>query len=95
MEAGLITQHQIDHALTLQKNRNKRLGKILVELGYVTELQIAEALAQQLSLPLVDCDQFEITPELTLHPVSETETPQQYIDSCLIDWHTLTQVSIT
>ncbi len=64
MESGLITQHQIDHALTLQKNRNKRLGKILVELGYVTELQIAEALAQQLSLPLIDCEQFEMTPGL-------------------------------
>lgn len=64
MESGLIDQHQLDHALTLQKNRNKRLGKILVELGYVTELQIAEALAQQLSLPLVDCEQFAMTPEL-------------------------------
>jgi len=37
----------------------------------------------------------EITPELTLRPVSETETLQNYIDSCLTKWHTLTQVSIT
>lgn len=64
MEAGLVTQQQIDHALMLQKNKNKRLGKILIELGYVTERQIAEALATQLSLPVVECDQYTITEEL-------------------------------
>lgn len=64
MEAGLITQQQLDQALLLQKNRNKRLGKILVELGYATERQIAEALATQLTLPLVDCDQYEIKDEV-------------------------------
>jgi len=64
MESGLISQHQLDHALMLQKSKNKRLGKILVELGYVNEAQIAEALAKQLSLPFVDCSQYEITPEL-------------------------------
>ncbi len=63
MEAGLINQQQLDRALILQKNKNKRLGKILVELGYVTEQQIAEALSKQLTLPLVDCNQFEITEE--------------------------------
>jgi len=57
MESGLITQQQIDHALTLQKNRNKRLGKDLGGAGLCDGMQIAEALAQQLSLPLVVCDQ--------------------------------------
>jgi type IV pilus assembly protein PilB len=64
MEAELINQEQLDRALILQKNNNKRLGKILVELGYVTEQQIAEALSKQLTLPLVDCNQFEITEEV-------------------------------
>ena len=64
MEAGLINQQQLDRALILQKNKNKRLGKILVELGYVTEQQIAEALSKQLTLPLVDCNQFEVSEEV-------------------------------
>ena len=64
MEAGLVTQLQLDRALILQKAKNKRLGKILVELGYATERQIAEALAKQLTLPLVDCDQYEIKDEV-------------------------------
>ncbi len=64
MESGLISQHQLDHALLLQKTRNKRLGKILVELGYVSERQISEALSEQLSLSLVDCTQYLLTEEL-------------------------------
>jgi type IV pilus assembly protein PilB len=64
MEAGLISQHQLDHALMLQKSKHKRIGKILAELGYVTETQIAEALAQQLGLPFVDCSQYPITVEM-------------------------------
>ena len=64
MEAGLITPHQLEHALMLQKSKSKRLGKILVELGYVSETQIAEALAKQLSLPFVDCSQYQIAEEV-------------------------------
>jgi len=64
MEAGLISQHQLDHALRLQKSKHKRIGKILAELGYVTETQIAEALAQQLGLPFVDCSQYPLTVEM-------------------------------
>jgi type IV pilus assembly protein PilB len=64
MEAGLISQHQLDHALMLQKSKHKRIGKILAELGYVTETQIAEALAQQLGLPFVDCSQYPLTVEM-------------------------------
>jgi len=60
LESGMITQHQVDHALVLQKNKHKRLEKILVELGYVTEGQIAEVMSKQLSLPLVDCEQYKI-----------------------------------
>ena len=64
MESELITPHQLEHALMLQKSKNKRLGKILVELGYVSETQIAEALAKQLSLPFVDCSQYRISEEI-------------------------------
>jgi type IV pilus assembly protein PilB len=64
VESGLITGEQLENALTLRKSKNKRLGKILFELGYTTELQIAEALSNQQKLPLVDCNQYEISKEL-------------------------------
>lgn len=67
VEAGLITQEQLDNALSLaiqEGKRTKRLGKVLIELGYVTEFQIAEALSKQLSIPLVDCDNYNIGKDL-------------------------------
>ena len=54
-KAALITQEQLDNALILQKGTQKRLGKLLIELGYIDEDQVAHALAEQLSLPVVDC----------------------------------------
>ncbi len=64
LDSGLITVEQLENALTLRKNKNKRLGKILIEVGYATEVQIAEALSEQQKLPLVDCDEFEISEKL-------------------------------
>lgn len=64
VEAGLITEEQLEAALTAQKGRNKRLGKVLVELSYANELQIAEALSRQLSLPLVKCGEYTLTKEM-------------------------------
>jgi type IV pilus assembly protein PilB len=78
MESGLITPHQLDHALMLQKSKSKRLGKILVELGYVSETQIAEALAQQLSLPFVDCLQYQISGEV------KSLVPREMVEKKLI-----------
>ena len=64
VDSGLITKEQLENALTLRKSKNKRLGKILFEVGYATEMQIAEALSEQQKLPLVDCNEYEITKEL-------------------------------
>lgn len=61
---GYITDEQIERALQYQKeNRSKRIGDIVIELGFVTERQMLEALAQRLSLPVVEvssCD-FDIS----------------------------------
>lgn len=64
VDSGLITKEQLENALTLRKSKNKRLGKILFEVGYATELQIAEALSKQQNLPLVDCNEYKITKDL-------------------------------
>lgn len=64
LEAGLITNEQLENALTLRKGKNKRLGKILLELGYATEIQIAEAISKQQKLPLVDCTKYNLSKDL-------------------------------
>jgi type IV pilus assembly protein PilB len=64
LEAGLITEGQLNHALLVQKTKKQKIGKILVELGFVTKDQIAEALAEKLNLQIVHCADHKIPDEL-------------------------------
>ena len=53
-----VTEKQISQALAYQKeHRDKRVGQILMELGFVTETQVLEALASRLQLRIVDVAQ--------------------------------------
>jgi general secretion pathway protein E len=45
---------QINEALELQKIRPKRLGELLLDLGYVDEEQVLTALGEQFNIPFVD-----------------------------------------
>ena len=60
---GLITEHELEQALEAQKHRGGRLGTVLVELGLVTTLQIAGAVADQCKLPLVNLDEIGLDPD--------------------------------
>src|SRR5438094_684875 len=50
----LITQDQLKQALETQKRSGRRLGRVLVDNGILSEQRIAEALARQLGLPYVN-----------------------------------------
>ena len=55
IEAGIITQEQLDEAMRVQAaDPRKRLGSIIVELGFATEEVIAATLAAQLRLRFVE-----------------------------------------
>lgn len=72
LQKGLIEERQLDRAVQLQKRTpGKRLGDILIDLGYVTEEAMAKALAEQLHLPYVDLYQYPIQPE-ALNLVEQT-----------------------
>ena len=49
----LITAEDLERALELQKDRGDKLGKILVDLGFVAVRDVLTALSEQLSIPLV------------------------------------------
>jgi len=53
VNAGAITEKQLQSALMEQQLTNLRLGEILIKNGFLTERQLAEALSNQLKLPLV------------------------------------------
>jgi general secretion pathway protein E len=52
----LIQQEDLDRALELQKERGEKIGKILVELGFVAMRDVLAALSDQLSVPLVSVE---------------------------------------
>jgi hypothetical protein len=51
-----ITREQLDMALTRKKTTRQRLGQILLELGYLKEEALHQALAIQMNVPFVDLD---------------------------------------
>jgi len=53
IQAGLITQEDLQQALAEHKRSGDRLGVVLVRMNLATEKQIAKALAFQLGLPFV------------------------------------------
>lgn len=65
VEQGLITQEQLEKVLQTQKESNgtKRFGDVVVELGFMTDVNFAKALAGKLRVPYVDLDNTEINNE--------------------------------
>ncbi len=45
---NIITQQQLDHALSIAKEKKSRLGEILVELGYITNKELINMLLDRL-----------------------------------------------
>ncbi|WP_215191875.1 ATPase, T2SS/T4P/T4SS family [Exiguobacterium sp. s7] len=52
VEAGLITQEQLDEAL-VQKRTGEKLGDALMRLNYLTETQLIQVLHEQLNVPVI------------------------------------------
>lgn len=64
LESELITQEQLDIAFEQQKKSDKKIGQILVELGYIEDTQLYNLLSQQLHIPFIDLKNFTLDPDL-------------------------------
>src|SRR5579871_4473704 len=53
IERRLITQEDLDRALELQRERGDKLGKILVDLGFIANRDVLSALSDQLQVPVL------------------------------------------
>ncbi|CAM4266093.1 GspE/PulE family protein [Vibrio agarivorans] len=60
VEEGIITEAQVQQALTAQKSTGRKLGAALIELGFLTEQQMLNFLSQQLNLPLIDLSRAQV-----------------------------------
>ena len=54
MQQKLLTEEQLKDALDEVKKSGRRLGRVVVEKGYVTEEKISETLARQVNAPYID-----------------------------------------
>ena len=60
LEKSLINQEQLDEALKVQKNTTEQIGRILVELGFVSEKDVLRAHAEQLGIPFLELDRTSV-----------------------------------
>ena len=64
VENKIITTEQLDDALATQKQSGWKLGRVLIENGYIDETRLLEFLSQQLDIPVVELSHFEFVPEV-------------------------------
>lgn len=64
VQQGLLSNDQLTKSLELQKVSGKKLGRVFIDGGYVSEIQISQAIARQLQVPFVDLKQFNAKPEV-------------------------------
>jgi type II secretory ATPase GspE/PulE/Tfp pilus assembly ATPase PilB-like protein len=62
VEQSVITQPQLDEAIHKQQTTmsNRRLGEVLLRLGYITKRHISLGLADQLDIPTINLGEIEI-----------------------------------
>lgn len=64
VENKIITTAQLDKALRKQQGAGKKLGDVLIELGYLKENDLVMFLAKQLNIPFLELNTYKIKPEV-------------------------------
>jgi MSHA biogenesis protein MshE len=64
VQDGFVTPEQLEQALQEQRSTGKKLGRVLSDHGWITEAQIAKAVAKQLHAPYIDLAHYPLRPEL-------------------------------
>jgi len=60
LNEGYVTEEDLGVALSEQAERGKSLGRVLVELGMLSEAQLVSALAQQVGMDFVELSDFPV-----------------------------------
>lgn len=64
LENKLLTNEQLELAMAKQKATGEKLGKIIVDLNFVTEEKLFELLSTQLNIPFIDLTNYDLRPEV-------------------------------
>jgi type IV pilus assembly protein PilB len=76
IQAGVVTEKQLEEALKEQESTGDRLGSTLIKLGFISEETLAQFLSQQLRVPAVNLLEEEISPEVL--PLISPEMAHRY-----------------
>jgi MSHA biogenesis protein MshE len=60
----VISEAQLEQALLDQKKSGQKLGRVLINGGYLSEDQMLEALSEQLKIPFVDLLHYKFNPDV-------------------------------
>ena len=63
VQNGIITQAKLEKALADQKQSGRKLGRTLVDLGFVEEASLLEFLSRQLQIPLLNLKHYKVDAE--------------------------------
>ncbi len=64
VEQNAITEKQLKAALDAQKSTGNKLGRELIESGYISEDQLVDILARQLNIDFIDIRDYGISPDI-------------------------------
>lgn len=64
VEQKMISEAQLQEALAEQKKSGRKLGRVLVETGFVDEDKLLLLLSEQLDMPYIDLTRFDLDPDL-------------------------------
>lgn len=64
IDKHLVTQEQLDIAIARQSSSGERLGKVLINLGFIREDKLLELISNQLEIPYVDVKNYSFDPEV-------------------------------
>jgi type IV pilus assembly protein PilB len=64
LQHGFVTQQQLDEALAIQTRTGERIGKILRDIGAVTEVELAKGMAAQWGYAYRALEDLKIDPEI-------------------------------
>ncbi len=67
-----ISEAQLSAALADQKKSGRKLGRVLIDNGYIVEQALLEFLARQLDIPYIDLKHFPFNPEV-IHRLPEIQ----------------------
>jgi type IV pilus assembly protein PilB len=62
IDMGCLTAQELAEALEKQKEKNERMGDVLVGLGYIQPEDLTRALAEQFDMEMIDLDSADIDP---------------------------------